>query len=398
MHLKSAAPKPPKLLPWTPLPKGKTPIGVVAPCYGSSRVIYGLPTPHYAHVTLPRLPLRRLDRHSTFFQFTPLVLDVRVPLLHTWNMIPVNGDFVMSFESEVPRYLGKPADWQMRFALDCLSSPRCKGVLALSEFARRGAIRTFEAHGHGQLKDKLGVLRGGVWDPFSRGMSPPTAPPGNGQNRPLTAILIGTHLFHKGGMYAIEAFERLRAQGLDVRLTLVGDFEPRSYPFRDQMPDREAWRRRAASHDWITLMPPVPFAQVFQLLLSHDVCLYPSLDESLGWLPIEAAMAGRPVIGARIAAFPEFVQHDKTGWLIDIDLDATERWVGLRLQGEAHRQALERVRAQMVEGIENAMRGLADNPSASARWGAAGRSAMQSLYDMGQAGRDLEAVYEKALG
>ncbi len=398
MHLKSAAPKPSKLMPWDRLPAGKTPIGVIDPCYGSSRVIYGLPTPHHAHVTLPRLPLRRLDHDSTFFEFTPLVLDARVPLLHTWNMIPVNGDFLMSFELEIPRYLRQPAEWQVRFGLDRLSSPRCKGLLALSEFARRHALRVFQAHGYEHLADKLDVFRGGVWDPFAKGLPSPSGQPGNGRDRPLTAIVIGTQLFRKGGMYSIEAFERLRAQGLDVRLTLVGDFESRCYAFREGIPDREAWRRRAASHDWITLMPPVPFAQVFQLLLSHDVCLYPSLDESLGWLPIEAAMAGRPVIGARIAAFPEFVQHDKTGWLIDIDLDASERWVGLRLQGEAHRQALAEVRERMVSGIEAAMRRLAEAPDTGPTWGAAGRVAMQSMYDMAQAGADLEAIYRRALG
>ncbi|MFZ2986724.1 glycosyltransferase family 4 protein [Ideonella sp.] len=313
-------------------------------------------------------------------------------------MIPVNGNFLMSFELEIPRYLGNTSERAIRFGLDRLSSDRCKGLLALSEFARRHALRVFEKFGYQHLERKLSVFRGGVWDPFSNGTPPVQGnEQSDSQDRPLTAIVIGTQLFRKGGMYSIEAFEQLRARGMDVRLTLVGDFETKCYAFRDAIPDAQAWRQRALSHDWITMVPPVPFAKIFELLLSHDICLYPSLDESLGWLPIEAAMAGRPVVGARVAAFPEFVEHGKTGWLIDLPVDETERWVGLRLSGAAHAAAVIEAHERMVAGIQECVSEIYNNRHLLDNWGQAGREEMLRLYEMQNAGGTLESIYNKIL-
>jgi glycosyltransferase involved in cell wall biosynthesis len=398
MHIKSAAPKPPVLYPWSALPAGKIPIGVIDPCYGSSRVVYGLHNQRYAHVTLPRLPLTRLDRSATFFKFTPVVMDWRVPLLHTWNSVPVNKDFLMSFELDIPRYLGSPSKRMIRFALDRMSGRRCRRLLALSEFARRHALRVFATHGYDHLAQKLAVFRGGVQDPFDGGDADLGLVTQRGVDSPLTAILIGTELFRKGGMYSIEAFERLRQRGVNVHLTLVGDFEDSCYAFREALPDRDVWRRRAASHDWITVLQPVPFAEVFKLLLTNDVCLYPSLDESLGWLPIEAAMAGKPVIGTRIAAFPEFIRHEETGWLIDIPTGDNERWNGIFMSGQGHRNALEEARVCMVDGIEQAMLRLNEDRSLATRWGQAGRGLMRRLYDIQSAAATLDQIYDEALG
>ncbi|MBK7614771.1 MAG: glycosyltransferase family 4 protein [Burkholderiales bacterium] len=302
----------------------------------------------------------------------------------------------MSFELEIPRYLGEVGERAIRFGLDRMSSKRCRKLLALSDFAKRHALRVFAKHGYEHLGEKLEVFRGGVWDPFASGYSRPSQAEGQTEG-PLTAIVIGTQLFRKGGMYAIEAFERLRARGMDVRLTLVGDFESRCYAFRDGLPSRDEWRKRAASLDWVTMMPPVPFAEVYRLLLSHDVCLYASLDESLGWLPIEAAMAGKPMIGARVAAFPEFVHHDETGYLIDVPVGESERWEGLFLSGQSHLNALAEVHEKMVAGIGVAMEMIYNDRSLATKWGDAGRTLMRQMYDMQAAGLALEQIYDEAL-
>src|SRR3982751_2886615 len=93
-------------------------VGVVAPHYNLERLSYLLPVPGYRFVTLRRLPLHRLEKGGTFWGNTPLLLDRSVPLVHTWNMLPPNARrFVISFELELPRYLGRPRPWQMRTGL-----------------------------------------------------------------------------------------------------------------------------------------------------------------------------------------------------------------------------------------------------------------------------------------
>src|SRR5437867_8429551 len=101
------------------------PVGVVAPHYNLERLSYLLPVPGYRFVTVKRLPLHRLEKRGSFWSHTPLLLDRSLPLIHTWNLLPVNARrFVVSFELELPRYLGKPRAWQMSVGRRLLSSER----------------------------------------------------------------------------------------------------------------------------------------------------------------------------------------------------------------------------------------------------------------------------------
>lgn len=397
MQLKSAYENPPRQYPWD-VRRHPTTVGVLWPCYGSGHVIYGLHCKRYTHRRLAALTLKTLDKESTFFERTPLVLDATVPLVHCWNVIPVNKTFIVSFEFELPRYLGTPSLAQMRFGLRMLESSRCRGILSLSDFAFRHARRRFEDHGFGHLVHKMSVFRGAVsepgpaLDPATRFASRPSF-----RDKPLSAILIGSELFRKGAVQAIRAFENLRAAGLDVRLTLIGDFEDYSYVWSHHIPDRKEWRARAASHDWIRFESAVPHARVFDELRAHDICLYPSLDESLGWLTVEAGMLGIPVVGNRICANPELIAHQRSGWLIDLPLDEDGRWAGVLLEGELHRRALADADSRIVSGIEACVRHIVEHPQALAEWGAEARRTMRAMYGMEQAAAHLQIIYDRAL-
>ncbi|MBU3078400.1 glycosyltransferase family 4 protein [Sphingomonas quercus] len=397
---KSIAGAPERLYPWQRPEPGVTTIGMINPCYGSSHVIYGLDTQRYRHRRLASLPLRRLDRDgSTYHRFTPFILDASVPLVHTWNAVPLNRDFVVSFELELPRYLGNPSEAQMRRGLGILESKRCKRILALSEFARGFAARTFEKHGFGHLTDKMDVFRGAIPDVYAPGTS---RQPGGIRTpfaeKPLSAVVLGTQLFHKGAMHAIRAFDRLRAQGMNLTLTLIGDFETSSHTFANALPDAGIWRAEARKRDWIRFTGPIPYAQVFPELLAHDITIYTSLDESLGWLPIEAAMLGVPVLGTRLCALPELIAHRETGWLVDLPLRADGRWAGMEQPGAARVAAVEDANARIEAGIADCITAIYDDPSLLERWGAEGHRRMTALYGMAQASQALERIYDRALG
>jgi len=397
MDLKSGTPKPARHHPWELFGGFDNTIGVLWPDYGSGHVIYGLNTQRYTHRTLQTLTLKHLDRRSTFHAFTPLVLDASLPLVHTWNAIPYNKDFIVSFELELPRYLGSPTPAQIHRGMTMLASDRCKKILALSEFAFRHAKHRLERNGFGQLLKKLSVFRGAIADPFKDEAQPLRPARASFDDKPFSAIVIGSQLFRKGGAWALEAFERLRARGLDVRLTLIGDFEPWCYALRECTPDPQAWRERAEGHDWVRFEGGIPRARVFDELRAHDICLYPSIDESLGWLTIEAGMLGVPVVGNRVCAYPELIDHRRSGWLIDLPVDADGRWAGLSMQGDAHAQATEAANEAIVTGIEACVQCLVESPQLIAEWGANARRAMLGLYGMEQASAALDQCYDRAL-
>ena len=396
MDLKAATQKPPRHYPWDLLGSYANTIGVLWPCYGSGHVIYGLNTPKYRHRTVAKLSLERFDTTSTYYKSTPFVLDASVPLLHTFNVIPVNKDFIVSFELELPRYLGAPTPTQLQRGMQWLDGPRCKKILALSDFAYRYARKRLEKNGSTRALAKLAVFRGAVADPLG-GKQIAFAPRAPFSEKPFSAVVIGSELFRKGGMHAIRAFERLREAGLDVRLTLIGRFEAECYALRECTPDADEWRARAASHDWIEMKASVPNAQVFEELRAHDICLYPSMDESLGWLTIEAGMLGVPVVGNRICAFTELIEHQRSGWLIDLPVDDDGRWAGITLRGDAHRNAVDLACDRIADGIVECVRHLYAAPHLLQEWGSRARILMRERYDADAAASELECTYDTAL-
>jgi len=397
VEFKRASAKPP-IRRYFEVKSEKNVIGVVDPCYGSSHVIYGLDTQTYVHQTVRIAPSKRLDRNSTFFQFTPLILDASISLVHTWNSIPVNKDFVVSFELELPRYLFSPKPSQVRFAFKLLQGSRCKKILALSDFAYRTAARRMREFGFPDLVSKMDVFRGAIRDPLSLRELPPRPPvKAFGPEEPLTAVLIGTELFRKGGMYAIKAFEKLREAGLNVTLTLIGGFEKASYTFNDWIPDAAEWTARARSHDWIRLVGPIPNSEVFVELRKHHICLYPSLDESLGWLPIESQMIEVPICGNRVCAFPELVDHDKTGWLTEMPLAENDRWIGIDAPSDVLKEALVHADTLVTQGIVECITKLYGQPELIEQWGKAGRKKALDMYGMEAASKQLDQIYDAAL-
>lgn len=99
----------------------------------------------------------------------------------------------------------------------------------------------------------------------------------------------------------LDCFERLRGQGADVRLVLVGDG-----------PLREDLRARS---------PSACFAgqQTGDALAAHyasaDLFVFPSLSETFGNVTIEAMASGLPVVAFRHAAAATLIQTRLNGWL-----------------------------------------------------------------------------------
>ena len=130
----------------------------------------------------------------------------------------------------------------------------------------------------------------------------------------------------------------------------------------------------------------------------HDICLYPSMDESLGWLTIEAGMLGVPVVGNRICAFTELIEHQRSGWLIDLPVDDDGRWAGITLRGDAHRNAVDLACDRIADGIVECVRHLYAAPHLLQEWGSRARTLMRERYDADAAASELERTYATALG
>lgn len=375
--------------------KKRCAIGVVAPSYGTEKVSYGLAPPGYTFHKLWRLPLQRLEACGTFWQTTPLLLDYPVELIHTFNDLPLGlRPFVVSFENELPRYLGEPPSWQLDFGFARLEGPHCRRILALSEAAANGMRARLVERGLDAVAAKVSVFRGTV-------LRPPTMALDAWRSRavgPLRVLFVGRDAFGKGLLPTLDAIDACRAQGAAIAATVVCSFEPRNYisKGRDTEPGRTLERMRAMPN--LRYHARLPNAEIHRLMQTHDVLAFPTLDESLGWVAVEAAMAGMPVIATDVFALPELVRDGHTGVLIPIDRNHTGRWAGLWLDGAEFDAQVDRTFESLRLGMERALLGFADNPGRIAAMGTAAKAYIESLYGFEMAQRQLAEIYGAACG
>jgi glycosyltransferase involved in cell wall biosynthesis len=369
-------------------------IGIVAPSYGSEKVSYGLAPAGYTFHKVTRVPLHRFERSGTFWHQTPLLLDYPVALVHTFNELPVGlRPFVVSFENELPRYLGEPAPWQLDAGYALIASPRCRGVLALSEAAAAGLRRRLAARGLGDLDAKVSVFRGSV-----------LAPPDEGDERrvrakgePLRVLFVGRDALRKGLPPTLDALDACAAAGAQIETTVVCDFADYSYVGAWTAEDTARTLERMRAMPGLTYHERVPNVEIQRLMRSHDVLAFPTLDESLGWVAIEAAMAGLPVLTTNIFAIPELVIDGRTGILAALDKNESSRWVGLWLSGAAFDDALDRAFAAIRTMLTNALLRFSSRPDEVRALGDSARMHIGSLYDLDGARRALACLYADAL-
>ncbi len=131
---------------------------------------------------------------------------------------------------------------------------------------------------------------------------------------------------------------------------------------------------------------------------SHHVLAFPTLDESLGWVAVEAALAGMPVIATDIFALPELVVDGYTGVLIPIERNETGRWKGLWQEETEFDEQVARTFEVLRKGVERALMGFVDDPRRLASMSAAAKVHMESLYGLAAARRQLAEIYRAARG
>ena len=114
----------------------------------------------------------------------------------------------------------------------------------------------------------------------------------------FTAFLAGRVNGHKGHKEAVEASRIARAQGLDVRLVLVGG----AFPGQEQHLD--ALRAEIRGLDWVRFEGEV--SDIRPALEACDVMLVPTTrPEPFGIVALEAWASGRPVIASDTGGLAE---------------------------------------------------------------------------------------------
>lgn len=183
-------------------------------------------------------------------------------------------------------------------------------LLALREKVKRSAFTVAISHfGRSQLYrwcdhrdwSKIEVVRCGLHGNFLDGKAVPVP-----DRR--TLVSVGRLDEQKGQMLLVEAAGRLRAQGMDFELILIGD-GPLRKPLEDLI-------RRLGIQQHVRLAGWRSAEEVREAILASRALVLSSFAEGLPVVLMEALALRRPVISTAIAGIPELVKQGTCGWLV----------------------------------------------------------------------------------
>lgn len=110
----------------------------------------------------------------------------------------------------------------------------------------------------------------------------------------------------KGYGYLMQACADLKSSGADFHCVIAGDG-----PLRDQL-ERQRIELNLDNHlSFLGFIKEIP-----EFLAALDFIALPSIDEGLGTVALDAALAGCPIIAANVGGLPEIVAHETTGLLV----------------------------------------------------------------------------------
>ena len=189
--------------------------------------------------------------------------------------------------------------------------------------------------------------------------------PARREEGPLRLLAIGRLVPTKGHDTLVRALARLRAEGRDVVLEIVGA-GALERTLREQA-------REAGVADALTLAGALGFDEVLERIERADLfCLAPRLlpghpPDGIPNVIAEAMALGVPVVATRVSAVPELVEDGTSGRLVEVDDDAA---------------------------LAAAIATLADDPAAAARLAANARERVARLFDQDRNIAELIALFE----
>lgn len=335
------------------------------------------------------------------FKFRDFGLN-RVDCLHLFNGINYSRTpWVTTYETLIPRFRhvlmnhtsdsNKVRSSEMtKQALSLLASEQCKGLIGLSDSARKiqGRFLLHFPEFKDQIENKTVVLH------------PPQKPlvdtklelafPYETSSR-VTFMLVGHHFFRKGGEEIVDSLMEIRRRGnSDFRLVIVSRLQPDAYASSSGVDDVKRIRALIAQNsEWIEHHEALSQRDVLEKMHACDVGLLPSYAETYGYSVLEFQACGRPVVTTNVRAFPE-INNDERGWLIRVK----KQDVG----GEAYfktEQDRTALSDAIKSGLTNVFENILANPRQIRAKGARALAHILSNHNHEQFGQSLEALYRK---
>jgi glycosyltransferase involved in cell wall biosynthesis len=191
--------------------------------------------------------------------------------------------------------------WKWRLNRTCFR--RARQLVTWSQWAKQGLVEEYEVPA-----EKVTVIPPGVdtavW-----------AQPGRDYHHdgPLKILFVGGNLERKGGLLLLDVFRQLNREG-NNHLENNGSYRIANTPIELHLVTRDTVPGEPGVHVYNDMQPNSPALK--QLYRECDIFCLPTYGDCLPMVLSEAGAAGLPAITTKVAAIPEIVLNDQTGFLI----------------------------------------------------------------------------------
>jgi glycosyltransferase involved in cell wall biosynthesis len=251
-------------------------------------------------------------------------------LVHAFNRIPIGRrPFVIGLESHLPRAFGIEGGrlWDTMTAM--LASDRCRGIVAISEFARQMFLAQHAAHT--KSGTAIAALTGKLHMRYPNLALPPeTDLIDADETGDIRLVFVGNHFARKGGCVAVVMAEMARDRGIPLVVDIVSRLEMGGAIWTDPSGDEAfAPYRALLQQPNVHVHKDLANADVLALLRRAHMSLLATFGDTFGYSALESLANGTPVIATRQGALPELITDRENGILLDLPVTAHGEWVHL---------------------------------------------------------------------
>lgn len=146
--------------------------------------------------------------------------------------------------------------------------------------------------------------------PFGIDVAMQPKPPLRTPNRPPKIVNIGRLVWQKGQLLLLAAVAKLRDEGHDFSLDIIGEGEMRA--------ELEQAILSQGLGGVVNLCGALPRGEVMEQLANADIFVFSSVSEGFGIVLLEAMLSGVAIVAPRLNGIPEIIEHDRSGKLFDV--------------------------------------------------------------------------------
>ena len=319
------------------------------------------------------------------FSFRPPYFP-KVDLFHFFNSVSsTSTPWFTTYEDIIPRWGKRRTPDGAKKGIELILGDACKGIIAFSNATERVLESFFKQQGYGFEWNQIAHKRNVLYPPQ------PLLPIQDRRTGPIQFCFVGGDFYRKGGAEVVAAFHRLYARGqCNWSLTLVGNLSSWGDYASNTHAEDEAKTRSLlqelgphASH-----VDRLPNAAVLNLLGQSHYLLFPTYQDTFGYIVLEAMASGCVPIASSTRVFPEIIEHNVNGILIDVPTDEA---------GDAHRTGTSlSEKLALIGRIEETIEAVLNDTTET--WIARSRQARQwiaSAHDPAEHRNALHKLYKE---